>query len=102
MLILNVVYICLATHGRTQRSRAHAIKGRLMLSWVTSCVCTTPREVTQSDCTSSPITCWADYALAPDATYGTAQWAAWSDIWVSFLIIFFKSFIPDAPDFGYA
>jgi hypothetical protein len=31
-----------------------------------------PSEVTRSDGTSSPATCWADYALAPDVTYGTA------------------------------
>jgi hypothetical protein len=31
-----------------------------------------PSEVTQSDDTSSPATCWADYTLAPDMTYGTA------------------------------
>jgi hypothetical protein len=33
-------HICHATHRRTLRLRAHAIKGRLMVSWVTSCVCT--------------------------------------------------------------
>jgi hypothetical protein len=27
---------------------------------------------------------WADYALAPDVTYGTAQGAVWNDFWVSF------------------
>jgi hypothetical protein len=31
-----------------------------------------PSEVIRSDGTSSFATCWADYALAPDATYGTA------------------------------
>jgi hypothetical protein len=31
-----------------------------------------PGEVTQSDDTTSPATCWADYTLALDATYGTA------------------------------
>jgi hypothetical protein len=31
-----------------------------------------PSEVTQSDDTSSPATCWADYTHAPDTTYGTA------------------------------
>jgi hypothetical protein len=39
--MLTIVHICLATHGRTLRSRAHAIKGRLMVSWVASCICTT-------------------------------------------------------------
>jgi hypothetical protein len=38
-----------------------------------------PSEVTQSDGTSSPITCWAHYALAPDVMYGTAQEAVWND-----------------------
>jgi hypothetical protein len=61
-----------------------------------------PSEVTRSDGTTSPATCWADYALAPDATYGTAQGAAWSDFWVSFLVIIFQCFIPDAPDFANA
>jgi hypothetical protein len=42
MLMLIVVHICLAADGRILRIRAHAIKGRLMLSWVTSCVFTTP------------------------------------------------------------
>jgi hypothetical protein len=59
-------------------------------------------EVTQSGGTSSPATCWADYALAPDMTYGTAQGAVWSNFWVSFLVIIFQSFIPDAPDFANA
>jgi hypothetical protein len=36
-------------------------------------------EVIQSNGTSSPATCWADYALAPDVMYGTAQGAVWSD-----------------------
>jgi hypothetical protein len=59
-------------------------------------------EVTRSDGTSSPTTCWADYALVPDVTYGTAQGAMWSDIWVSLLVILFQSFIPNAPDFANA
>jgi hypothetical protein len=42
MLMLTIVHICLAAHERTLRLRAHVIKGRLMLSWVTSYVCTTP------------------------------------------------------------
>jgi hypothetical protein len=44
-------------------------------------------EITWSDGTSSPTTCWADYALAPDVMYGTAQGAVWSDFWVSFFKI---------------
>jgi hypothetical protein len=38
-----------------------------------------PGEVTRSDGTTSPATCWDDYALAPDATYGTAKGEVWSD-----------------------
>jgi hypothetical protein len=49
-----------------------------------------PGEVTQSDGTICPATCWDDYALAPDATYGTTKGAVWSDFWVSFSVIFFK------------
>jgi hypothetical protein len=30
-----------------------------------------PGEVTWSDGTSSPPTCWDDYVLAPNVTYGT-------------------------------
>jgi hypothetical protein len=36
-------------------------------------------EVIRNNGTSSPATCWADYALAPDVMYGTAQEAMWSD-----------------------
>jgi hypothetical protein len=61
-----------------------------------------PCEVTRSDGTSSPTTCWANYALAPNVTYGTAQRVVWSNFWVSFLIILFQSFIPDAPNFANA
>jgi hypothetical protein len=32
-----------------------------------------PGQVTQSDDTISPATYWDDYALAPDATYGSAK-----------------------------
>jgi hypothetical protein len=38
-----------------------------------------PDEVTRSDGTSSAATCWADYGLSPDVTYGIAQGAVWSD-----------------------
>jgi hypothetical protein len=41
MLILIVVHICFAAHGRTPRFKAQAIIGRSMLSYVTSSVCTT-------------------------------------------------------------
>jgi hypothetical protein len=53
-----------------------------------------PSEVTRSNGTTSPATCWDNYALAPDVTYGTAKGAVWSDFWVSFLVILFQSFIP--------
>jgi hypothetical protein len=50
-----------------------------------------PVEVTQSDGTTSPATCWDDYALEPDAMYVTAKGAVWSNFWVIFsIIIFFK------------
>jgi hypothetical protein len=32
-----------------------------------------PGEVTRRDGTSSPATCWDDYALAPDTTHVTAK-----------------------------
>jgi hypothetical protein len=38
-----ILHIFLATNGRTLRSMTHAIKDRLMLSWVTSCICTNQR-----------------------------------------------------------
>jgi hypothetical protein len=38
-----------------------------------------PSEITRSDGTTSPVTCWDDYALAPDATYVTTKGAVWSD-----------------------
>jgi hypothetical protein len=61
-----------------------------------------PGEVTRSDGTISPATCWDDYAIAPNMTYGTAKGVVWSNFWVSFLVILFQSFILDAPDFAIA
>jgi hypothetical protein len=61
-----------------------------------------PGEVTRSDGTTSLATCWDNYALAPDMTYGSAKGAMWSDFWVSFLVILFQSFIPDAHEFATA
>jgi hypothetical protein len=58
-----------------------------------------PGEVTRSDGTIFPTTSRDDYALAPDAMYGSAKGAMRSDFWVSFSVILFQSFIPDAPDF---
>jgi hypothetical protein len=61
-----------------------------------------PGEVTWSDGICSPSTSWADYALAPDAMYGTAQGAVWSNFWVRFLVMLFQCFIPDTFDFANA
>jgi hypothetical protein len=79
MLMLTVLHICLATNGRSLHSRAHAIKGRLMLPWVTSCVCTTPTRSLKVVATSSAATYWDDYDLSPIATYGITQGAVQSD-----------------------
>jgi hypothetical protein len=43
-----------------------------------------PSEVTWSDGSNSHVTCWADYALAPDAMYETAQGVVCNNFWVSF------------------
>jgi hypothetical protein len=43
-----------------------------------------PSDITRSNGTSSPATCWAYYDLAPVTTYGTTQRAVWSDFQVSF------------------
>jgi hypothetical protein len=48
-----------------------------------------PGEVIRSDGTTSPATCWDDYALAPDVTYGTTKGAVWSNFWVSFSVTLF-------------
>jgi hypothetical protein len=97
MLILIVLHICLAAHGRTPRFSAqiNVVLGNLICMYYIG-------EVTQSDGTTSPATCWDDYALAPDVTYVTAKGAVWSDFWVSFSIILFQSFIPNTPDFATA
>jgi hypothetical protein len=58
-----------------------------------------PGEVTRSDDTISATICWDDYSLAPNAMYGSTKGAVWSDFWVSFSVILFQSFIPDALDF---
>jgi hypothetical protein len=48
-------------------------------------------KVTQSDDTTSLATCWDDYAFAPNVTYVTGRGGVvWSDLWVSFFVIFFK------------
>jgi hypothetical protein len=61
-----------------------------------------PGEVTRTDDTTSPTTCWDDYAVAPDTTYVTAKGVVWSDFWVSFSVILSQSFILDTPDFAIA
>jgi hypothetical protein len=101
MLILIVIHICLACsswddttfQGTCHKRQVNVVLGNLDRMHY-------PSEVTRSDGTISPTTCWDDYALAPDATYGSAKGAVWSDLWVSFSVILFQSFIHDAPDFA--
>jgi hypothetical protein len=40
MLMLTILHICLVANGRTLSLRAQAIKGKLKLPWVASCICT--------------------------------------------------------------
>jgi hypothetical protein len=54
--------------GRSYKRQVNVVLGNLV-HLHNSC------EVTQSDGNNSPATCWADYALAPDVTYETAQGA---------------------------
>jgi hypothetical protein len=61
-----------------------------------------PGEVTRSDGTISPATCWDDYTLAPDAMYETAKGVVGSNFCIIFSVILFQSFIPDAPEFATA
>jgi hypothetical protein len=53
-----------------------------------------PGEITRSDGTTSPVSCWDDYALTPDVTYVTAKGAMWSDFWISFFDHPFSKFYP--------
>jgi hypothetical protein len=46
-------------------------------------------------------TCWVDYGLSLNATYGNAKKAVWSDFWVTILSPFFKVLFL-MPDFGNA
>jgi hypothetical protein len=62
--------------GRGHQRQVNGILGNLIRMHY-------PGEVIQSDGTTSPATCWDDYTLAPDVTYGTAKGAVWSDFWVS-------------------
>jgi hypothetical protein len=103
MLILTVVHIylaCSSWEDTTFRGTRHQRQVNVVLANLVRMHY--PGEVTWSDDTISPATCWDDYALAPDVTYGTAKGAVWSDFWVSFSVILFQSFIPDAPDFATA
>jgi hypothetical protein len=89
MLMLTVVHICLQLMG------GHYVPGHWPSKEVNgvlgNLVCLHyPGEVTGSDGTSSPAICWADYALAPDMTYGTAQGAVWRDFSISFWSSLFK------------
>jgi hypothetical protein len=103
MPILIVLYICLACsswddttfQGTCRKRHVNIVLGNLVCMHY-------PGEVTRSDGTISPAACWDDYALAPDVTYGSAQGAVWSGYWVSFSVILFQSFNPDAPDFATA
>jgi hypothetical protein len=103
MLILTIVHICLACNswedttfqGTGHQRQVSVVLGNLVRMHY-------PGEVTTSDGTISPTTCWDDYAVAPNTTYGTAKGAMWSNFWVSFLVILFQSFILDAPDFAIA
>jgi hypothetical protein len=54
-----------------------------------------PSEVPRSGGANSVTTCWIDYGLSPDVTYGTAHGALWSDFWVSFLVTLFQCLIPN-------
>jgi hypothetical protein len=74
MLILTIVHICLACsswddttfQGKGHKRQVNVVLGNLVRMHY-------PGEVTRSDGTISPATCWDIYALAPDATYGSAQ-----------------------------
>jgi hypothetical protein len=74
MLILTVVHICLSCssweettfRGTSHQRQVHAVLGNLIHMHY-------PCEVTKSDGTISPATCWDDYVLAPEMTYGTAK-----------------------------
>jgi hypothetical protein len=63
-----VLHICLADNGR-----AHAIKRQVNAVLGNLVRLHYPGEVTRTDGTRSPATCWANYTLSPDMTYGTAQ-----------------------------
>jgi hypothetical protein len=74
MLILIVVHICLACSSwddTTFQGIGHKMQVNVVLG---NLVCMHyPGEATLSNGTTSPATCWDDYALAPNATYGSAQ-----------------------------
>jgi hypothetical protein len=103
MLVLSVVHICLdcssredsTFQGTDHQRQVNAVLDNLVHMHY-------PSEVTRRDGTISPVICWDNYALAPDMMYGTSKGAMWNDFWVSFSVILFQSFIPDAPDFAIA
>jgi hypothetical protein len=74
---------------RSHKRQVNAVLGNLMHLHH-------PSKVPQSGDASSSATCWANYTLSPDPTYGNAQGAVWSNIWVSVLVTIFQSIIPDA------
>jgi hypothetical protein len=73
MLMQTVLHICLADNGRALHLRAHAIKRQVNAVLGNLVRLHYPGEVTRTDGTRSPATCWANYTLSPDMTYGTAQ-----------------------------
>jgi hypothetical protein len=81
--------------GTCHQSQVNAFLGNLVRMHY-------PGEVTRSDGTIFSATCWDDYVLTPDATYGTAKGEVWSNFWESFSVILCQSFIPDALDFAIA
>jgi hypothetical protein len=55
-----------------------------------------PDEVPCSSGGRTPTTSWADYVLAPDATYENTQGAVWNDFWVSYLFTLYENAIINA------
>jgi hypothetical protein len=102
MLIPTVVHICLAAQERTPRSRAQAIKGRSMVSWVTSCVCTTLARSLKVVAPALLPLAGSTTLLLPSRCMEPLRGAVWSDFRVSFSVIFFQNFITDTPDFANA
>jgi hypothetical protein len=95
MLMLTILHICLAANGRTlfdgtyHKRQVNVVLGNLVrLKY--------PGDVPLTGDASFVATCWVDYGLSLDATYGNAKRAVWSDFWISFFVNLFQSVIPDA------